>query len=582
MFPKRLVTFLAVLAINVLFLWLVLGPQGATFSAWWARLLLFAVATALTASALKLSAPQRHDFWLAGAAALINGAVYQLVGGVDTGLLRYVSTYPLSLGWSEGSRYYYASLFLAESVYGFSIPPSILHPSRYLMQAVPFLFPDLPLWAHRLWQILLFDATAFLTALALAWRLRRLSPDRRPTWPFVLFAFLFLFQGPVYYHLLVMAIAVLWGLRPRRFGLALLVVLLASAWAGISRVNWLPVPGLLAAAIYFLEVPVSSRSALHIVRYLLPPAVWTLFGTLTGYLSQVAYKLGSGNPPAYFDSSFSSDMLWYRLLPSVTYAGGVIANAIWVSLPLAAVILWGLWAARRQYVAWRWLALAAIVGILFLGGLVVSVKIGGGSNLHNLDAYLVLLLVVASYVFYRRFSVDFAAAQESVGARAWPTRVLPLLAVLVPAVFAISGGAPLPHYDFARAQEVIQAIQQQVDRTDGEVLFIRERQLLMFDEVKRVTLSPDYEVVFLMEMAMANNPAYLQAFRKDMARQRYALIVSDIPPTQFQGRSHQFGEENDAWVERVSFPLLCAYEPVVEFPDVNLVVLAPKRQSNCP
>ena len=36
--------------------------------------------------------------------------------------------------------------------------------------------------------------------------------------------------------------------------------------------------------------------------------------------------------------------------------------------------------------------------VLFAGGLVVSMKIGGGVDIHNLDAYLSLLLIVTVYL----------------------------------------------------------------------------------------------------------------------------------------------------------------------------------------
>jgi len=44
--------------------------------------------------------------------------------------------------------------------------------------------------------------------------------------------------------------------------------------------------------------------------------------------------------------------------------------------------------------------------VLLAGGLVVSTKIGGGSNLHNLDAYLTLLLVVGGWCYYTRTNPD--------------------------------------------------------------------------------------------------------------------------------------------------------------------------------
>jgi hypothetical protein len=52
----------------------------------------------------------------------------------------------------------------------------------------------------------------------------------------------------------------------------------------------------------------------------------------------------------------------------------------------------------------RQLGLAAILSVLFLGGIIVSTKIGGGSNLHNLDAYLVVLWVIGGYVFSGKYN----------------------------------------------------------------------------------------------------------------------------------------------------------------------------------
>ena len=42
--------------------------------------------------------------------------------------------------------------------------------------------------------------------------------------------------------------------------------------------------------------------------------------------------------------------------------------------------------------------------MFFGGGLAVSVKIGGGTNLHNLDAYMVLLLVATAELGFGRFA----------------------------------------------------------------------------------------------------------------------------------------------------------------------------------
>src|SRR4030066_315720 len=231
------------------------------------------------------------------------GTAYKLASFIPD-----VSTYPFSLGWSEASRYYYASLWFSKQVYGLSLPPSVLHPSRYLLQSIPFLIPNTSLILHRLWQVVLWVVTASLTSGLLLRRLNH-KAQKQPlviSLSLFLWAFLFLFQGPVYYHLLLMVILLLWGFDSDHFWRSTLLVLFASLWAGISRVNWLPVPGLLAASLYLMEVKVKGKS---IWSYLLPPTIWVLAGTGFAFASQQAYQLWAGNPAAWFGSGFSPGLL---------------------------------------------------------------------------------------------------------------------------------------------------------------------------------------------------------------------------------------------------------------------------------
>src|SRR6185436_5161178 len=76
--------------------------------------------------------------WLGGfaSALVLLGVVYEIMTRFNV-----VTDFPLSLGWSEGSRYYYASLIFSKRIYGEQFPLSTLHPSRYLLQSIPFLFP---------------------------------------------------------------------------------------------------------------------------------------------------------------------------------------------------------------------------------------------------------------------------------------------------------------------------------------------------------------------------------------------------------------------------------------------------------
>lgn len=512
------------------------------------------------------------------------GTVYKLASFIPD-----VSSYPFSLGWSEASRYYYASLWLPQQLYGFFVPPSVLHPSRYLLQALPLLIPNSPLWVSRFWQVALWIITAALTSWLLIRRLA-LSDHKRPlviALSMVTWGFLFLFQGPVYYHLLVMVILLLWGFDRNHFWRNLVLVSIASLWAGISRVNWLPVPGFLAAALYLVEEKSTGKP---IWRYLLPPAVWVVVGTGLAYTSQLAYQQWSGNPSAWFGSSFSSDLLWYRLLPNPTFPLGILPSAVLVSLPLAGLMILRLVSHWKEYHPLRLIGLAAILTVLFAGGVVVSIKIGGGSNLHNLDAYLTLLLVIGSYICLGQLQPDqgsspvkmFSGQASNLLIRSGEG-LLVAAAVAIPLYFTLIVGGALPPRAGPAAQAALQTINtaaQQVVRRGGEVLFISQRHLLTFGYIRDVPLVPNYELVFLMEMAMSNNTSYLDAFHADVSHQRFAMIVSEPLVIQYQGRNHGFGEENDAWVARVSEPVLCYYEPSVDLNNVGLVLYTP-RQNPC-
>jgi hypothetical protein len=549
----------------------VMGPAGRFVEGLLPRLGLFWLLSILGAG---LSLGVRPGERLAArlpVAGVLLGLAYQLAT-----YLSGISAYPFTLGWSEASRYYYASLFLSRSVYGFYIPPSVLHPSRYLLQALPFLIPGSPIWLHRLWQVVLWIASAGGAAYLLSHRLS--ISQRGMRWLFVGWAALFLLQGPVYYHLLVCVILVLWGFDSKRLWRSLLVVLVASAWAGISRVNWIPVPGLLAATLYVLE---TQRGVTSWLRYASAPAVWVIAGSIVGLGTQAAYVAYSGNAVSDFGSSFFSQLLWYRLLPSETYPLGILLAAILGSLPLALLGYRYLKRKRRGLDEIRALGLAAILGVLFIGGLVVSVKIGGGSNLHNLDAYFCVLLIIAAYVYFDRVSPGLGILPSAVSS-VWLNAAI----ALAPMIFLLGTGAPIETHDprqTAAALETIQAQVSQAARSGKDVLFISERQLLTFGDISGVRMFPDYETVFLMEMAMSGNRPYLDSFHANLRDQRFGLIVVRNLETALQGREHGFGEENDAWVTEVSRPILCWYEPTVTVPVVSLQLLTPRPDPGvCP
>ncbi|MGH2607143.1 MAG: hypothetical protein ACRDG5_11195, partial [Anaerolineales bacterium] len=171
----------------------VLGPWGRYLQGLFPRLLVFwilAAAASALAHSLRREWDERAVFL---GTCLVLGGVHRLAA-----FLPDLSTYSFSLGWSEASRYYYASLFFAERIYGIAANPSVLHPTRYLMQSLPFLVPDSPLWFHRLWQVLLWVMAAGVAGALIA--ARSGARDLRLRWLIGIWAALFLFQGPVYYH----------------------------------------------------------------------------------------------------------------------------------------------------------------------------------------------------------------------------------------------------------------------------------------------------------------------------------------------------------------------------------------------
>jgi len=472
-----------------------------------------------------------------------------------------LSTSPFALGWSEASRYYYASLFASPAVYGLRTAWPVLHPTRYLLQAVPFLVDDLPISAHRVWQVGLWVGVTGMVAGVMAWRW-----VGRRSWRLVLLAgwgFLFLFQGPVYYHLALGVLPLLLGFRWDRPWRNLALVVLGSVWAGLSRLNWYPVPGLAASALLALEAP-AGNSGRWSLRHWRWPVIWVTLGSLTALLASAAYVRLSGNSLDQFASSFTSDLLWYRLLPSPTYPLGILPGIGLATLPAALLILVSLRqpAARDLY---RLTLLFGILAVLLLGGLLVSVKIGGGGDLHNLDAYLLLLLVVSGGMW--------AGWKGS----ARPLLILAGLALVlvVPASFAILGGQKLERLDVAAQRAALAELRQRLEAADGPVLFLTQRQLLTFGEIDLPLVEP-YEKVHLMEMAMSRNPDYLAQFRRDLEARRFAMVVSDSLNTNRQGSQHAFGEENDAWLEAVVIPLLEAYRVEVRLREANVWLLVPR------
>lgn len=559
--PSSIFLFLLTLAILLFFL---LSPFASLFQSLPARFLLLFLTSLLgtfflSTKSVSLSWPSFLFIFL------LFTFFYQLVS-----ILPALSLSPFSLGWSEGTRYYHASLLLSQCFYGLSLPPFYQDLSRYVVEAIPLLLPHPSLWVERLWENTI---TILLPALTVTLVLRRLASVRgnRVLWfALLLWGTLFLLQGPVYFYLLFAAIPVLAFYHPDRIVPSLLGLIAASFWAGISRVNWIPIPAMLAIALYLLEKPVSKKSLVH---YLLPPVLFTFIGLLTAYAARQWYFNLSQTSDAMFNAAFWQQLLWYRLFPSALNAWGILPSGLVMTAPL----IFLMWTHLRK-TRWHWIRLTGLSLMLFVllaGGFIVSAKIGGGSNLHNLDGFLVLSMTVGLYLLFDRFIPDREAAFV-------PRTFSPLavtLAILTVTVFTVSQAFPaLPSLD--RHADSLASLQQLVDETvanGGQVLFISQRHLLTFGLITGVPLVPEYDNIDLMEFAMSNYRPSIDKFQADIAAHKYALIIVPTPPGQLQDKGSAFAEENNAWLKRVSIPMLKQYKILAEFPEGDFVVLVPEN-----
>ena len=538
----------------------------------WMRFLIFWSFSLLGMYGLK--AIKKNISWLT---SLLVVVMFQTLLHLLVTQLSDVTSYPFAMGWSETSRYYYPSLFLSKEIFGTRLPWPILHPSLHLLLVPPYLI-NAPLWFHRFWQVFLRFALLGLTAQELIWRLS--IKDRVFRWLLWVWMLLYLFQGPVYFHLAVPLILMLWGYSTQNDCRTWLFLILASIWSGLSRINWYPMPGLLASVLFFLEVPYQGKKSW---RYLLKPVLWMVVGFGVAFASQRAYIALSGIPNhEFFYTSLTSNQLWYRLFPNASYSVGVLPAALIASLPMWMAIFLALHQHLRDFHILRLTLIFAALLVLFAGGLVVSMKIGGGVDIHNLDAYLSMLLIVTAYLVFRKYA---PVTGNNLTVFTFPWSLTALL-IVVPAWFLLGSNGGFKSYDAIHTQSVLEALQARVNAVnarDGEILFITQRHLVSMHMLNGVKMIPEYEREELMEMAMGDNQDYLQIFQADMENQRFAAIIVDPLSYRLLGQNYAFGEENNAWVRRVMKPILCNYQEDAIFPADQIAIYVPQQgKRQCP
>lgn len=490
-----------------------------------------------------------------------------------------IMDYPFSLSWSEGNRFYDYSLVFGQSLYDY--PGHIVNPysspGRYGLWGVLFLWQDLPIWAHRLWNLVLLTAPVLVFAALIT---RKLTP---PVLRYGLLLWITLFLtvlAPLHPPFVIAsAIAVLFAfdesLIKRGGSLAV-----ASFYAGVSRWTWAFAPAAIGVLVDLMLFYPKRNGPLW--RRLLPSILLGGISLVAGLLPSIGqyFSLVQGE-----SLSSSQPLLWYRLLPNDTLGPGVLFLALRYTLPLCILIAW--WIISKH---WQldWIQKIAISGALigfFIIGMIISTKIGGGGDLHNLDMFLVTLFVVTVLGL---MSMDRNPLQMK-----WPVWTIALIGFsifwMVYPFLPIHPGSDyhprlqLPNEN--RISEAFSTVREEVAKFSemGEVLFMDHRQLLTFHYIPPVPFVPEFEKKYMMDQAMANNTHYFETYYQDLAEKRFALIVTE--PLRTKRRDDlggPFSEENDAWVLWVSNPTLCFYEPVYISTDVNVELLVPRQNpSGC-
>lgn len=458
-----------------------------------------------------------------------------------------VTSYPFSLSWSEGNRFYDYSLIFGNHLYQYDgvIKPNYFSPGRYGLWGLPFLIDGLPITAHRLWNALLY----IVPGLILGWLMGRQFKTPVFRWITVFGTALFFNQGPVYptltISLIILSITNSMSSRWRY-----LLIIVASLFAGLSRFTWvLAIAACAGMADLLIFYPKRSGSW---IKRLIPTGLSILTGLIPGALVSWGEVFATQG-----EMISSQPLLWYRLLPNSTYSFGILLGSLIASGAMLAVTFWRVFSKESQLDFWQKSgALITIVGLL-VAGIVASTKIGGGSNLHNLDMYFAILLLVFSLLLsntevYNSFQLNsFQIA-------------LIVLAVIVPVYSITWSGGPLSLPKAATIDQTIERITSEVDKRkgNGEILFMDQRQLLTFGKISDIDLIPEFEKKYMMDQAMAGNDRYFQSFYKDLESKRFELIISGPLNLNEQTDIHDFNEENNAWVRYVSRPVLENYQSI--------------------
>jgi hypothetical protein len=486
-----------------------------------------------------------------------------------------ISNYPFSLTWSEGNRLFDYSLYFKN--YNFASNKEILNPWRnpgmFMLWGLPFLIPNSPIWLHRFWDFILATIPYFILGYLLI-RPKNICIKRKII--FILWTYLFLLQASIYTPLLLSASLVILLIKPKNILGSMIGVAIAGFYASSSRWTWFLAPAVWAT-IYllpYLELEKKDQKFSFSKKFI-PITLISISGLIGSMLANDVFL----NPQKISSlTEMSHPLLWYRLFPNSTYPEGIIIALLIATLPLLAIYFWLIYRKKWHFYWYHWIPyLSAVIGFLLIG-IIVSVKIGGGNNLHNLDMFFITLIIITG-VSINQINVQNFLGEERI------THFLLFLAIFIPSISAIKSAQLLQVPSIEQAQDSLSVLQKRISQStkNGEVLFLDQRQLFAFGFIDNISIVQEYEKRYLMDMAMAENLDYLKNFYIDLSNNRFTMIVTDPIYTSEKTSQDTFGEENNAWVKWVAEPLLCYYKPTRVLPEVGIQLLTPRKNpKNCP
>ncbi len=573
--PRLLKVFLSFVLILLpgLIRWIFPLPPDFNLNAWM-MIFLFYCAALFVSSLFGDLKNLKHRVLLLAILTMAGGFGYAFFGRMNQ-----VTSYPFPTYWSEGNRFFdYSTLF---GSFRYIFPPgekiqAFVNWGMALPWAIPFVLPRISIGFYRFWYQLVWILPAMFLGYLSINKSKNQENIHLIAFAFALWSFLFIDQGPIYPPLVIGAIITIIAVR-KRLPVGMVLIAVASYYVRSARWTWAYAPGLWAGMLALLAIKNPSLKKQEF-RLLIKPIALGLSGYFGGHLlPQIIRLINRGanlrllpDPTA---STSRQPLLWNRLWPNPTYTPGIVPGLLWAVLPVCVFIITAI-IKKRWKVNWLQNLSSALVASAFLAvGIIASTKIGGGSNLHNLDMFLITALFLLSESLNAIFRNNTPTNQNQ-----WIFVLLGVLLILSPATYALRQIKRLELPLEEKITESFSAVSNKVEEysTKGEILFIDHRQLLAFNLVENVPLIDEYEKKYLMDNALAANSDYFNAFYRDLDAQRFKLIVNEPLNLISRGEDYAFGEENDAYVKWVTTPLFCKYEPIYTSQATALELLIPR------